>query len=104
MGDSNRGTYTSRRGARSLARAGGLHLVADYLGFDRLAVLESIQIDLPYLRRGYLQETTLENGGLLAENLEAVARALHDEDPVFVIDFYRNGPLESLLTFVQTLG
>ena len=62
-------------------------------------------------RRGYLQETTLEYGRLLAENLETVASALHDEDPVLVIarraaslDFYRNRPLENLLTFVQSLG
>ena len=46
----------------------------------------------------------MEYGRLLAEDLEAVASALHYEDPVLVVDFYRNGPLESLFAFPQTLG
>ena len=52
------------------------------------------------LSRGYLQETTLEHGSLLTENLDAVTGALHHEDPVFVIDFYRYWPLKRTLTLL----
>ena len=49
---------------------------------------------------GYLQGATCEYGSLLVENLDAVAGALHDEDPVFVIDFYRYRPLKRTLAFL----
>src|SRR5712691_10441023 len=55
-------------------------------------------------RRGYLHGTTTEYGRLLAENLEAVACALHHKDPVLIIHVYRYWPLERLLTLLQPLG
>src|SRR5262245_11747713 len=48
--------------------------------------------------------TTIEYGGLLAEHLDAVAGALHHKDLAFIIDVYRYGSLERLLTFLQPLG
>src|SRR2546427_8608911 len=54
--------------------------------------------------RGYLYGTTIEYGRLLMENLEAVACTLHHKDPVLIINVYRYGPLERLLTRLQTLG
>src|SRR5712692_6231693 len=48
--------------------------------------------------------TTSEYGRLLAENLEAVACALHHKNPVLIINVYRYGSLERLLTLLQTLG
>ncbi len=38
----------------------------------RPGVQEKAQMDLLSFRRGYLQETTLEHGRLLAEDLDAV--------------------------------
>src|SRR5262245_55178006 len=51
-----------------------------------------------------LHGTTREYRRLLAENLEAVACALHHGDPVLIINVYRYWPLERLLTLRQTLG
>ncbi len=47
-----------------------------------------------------LQGITIEYGRLLAEHLEAVARALHHKDPVLIINGDRDWPLERLLTFL----
>src|SRR5512132_385421 len=61
-------------------------------------------MDLLLFRRVSLHGTTIEYGRLLAENLEAVACALHHKDPVLIINVYRYWPLEQLLTLLQTLG
>ena len=53
---------------------------------------------------GVLHGTTIEDGGLLAENLETVACALHHKDPALIINVYCYGPLELLLTFLQALS
>src|SRR5712691_2240131 len=62
------------------------------------------QMGLLSFRRGYLHGTTREYGRLLTEHLEAVAGALQHKDPVLIINVYRYGPLERLLTRLQTLG
>src|SRR5262245_61870917 len=54
--------------------------------------------------RGGLHGTTIEYGRLLAENLEAMACALHHKDLVLIINVYRYWPLERLLTLLQALS
>ena len=53
-----------------------------------------------FFRRGSLHGTTIEYGRLLAENLQAVACALHHKDPVLIINVYRYWPLERFLTLI----
>ena len=55
-------------------------------------------------RRGSLQGITIEESRLFAENLEAVAWALHHKDPVLIINGDRDWPLERPLTFRQPMG
>ena len=52
--------------------------------------LSRLVIGLPRLS----QETALEDGGLLAEDLEAMAGGLHHKDPALIIYLYRYRPLE----------
>src|SRR2546422_7022529 len=55
-------------------------------------------------RRGSLHRTAIEYGRLLTEHLEAVACTLHHKDPALIINVYRYGSLERLLTLLQPLG
>src|SRR5262249_51239852 len=62
------------------------------------------QMALLPCRRGALHRAAIEDGGLLVEHLEAVASAFHHKDPTLIINVYRDGSLEWLLTLLQRLG